>query len=221
MGAWYLLALFSFRLVLPEIMRIRGVIVLGILLTVFTCVMKGIGSEFALGKSLGFFVYFMAGYRMNDIPRNKVNKMAARIGLVFFLSIFMFVSWKTSWYKLALSVLCRDANVDSFAYWYVGPLVYLFALLLISVAMLLVANAIPEKCGWLEKQGTDTMPMYLSHLILFMAVAYLLNKDNWIITVGVSLAGIIISLSLFSAKWYRNLFNNALQGIKKYMFREN
>ena len=220
MGAWYLLTLFSYRIVLPETKRIRGVLVLAVLLNVFACFMTGIGSEFAMRKSLGFFVYFMAGYGMAEFPRKKISKSVARIALVVILVIMIIISWKTEWYRLALSVLSRGANIDSFEHWYFAPVVYLIGLIFTSFVMLLVLNAIPEKCVWLEKQGTDTMPMYLSHLILFMAVGYLLNKNNWIVTVGVSFVFIIISLLLFSTNWYRKLFNGVMGGIKKLIFRE-
>lgn len=218
LGAWYLLSLFSFRIVLPEIKRIRSVLILGILLTVFACLMTGIGNEFALQKSFGFFVYFIAGYGLEELPRGIMKKGAARFSLVFIMLIFLFISWKADWYSLALSVLSRRANIESFTQWYFGPLVYFVNFIFTSVTMLLVINAIPEKCEWLEKQGSDTMPMYLSHLILFMAVGYLLNKNNWIITVVVSLLFIIVSLFLFSANWYRKLFNCVIKGIKKCVF---
>lgn len=221
MGAWYLLTLFSFRIVLPETSRIRGVLILGVSLTVFACIMKDVGNEFALQKSLGFFVYFMAGYKIAELPRRKIRKVVARIALAILLLILIIISWKTDWYSLTLSVLSRGASVDVFTNWYFGPLVYFTTFVLTSAVMLLVMNAIPERCAWLEKQGTDTMPMYLSHLILFMAVGYLLNKNNWIITVGVSVAFIIVSLFLFSTNWYRKLFNGVLGGIKKLTFRED
>lgn len=220
MGAWYLLTLFSFRIVLPETKKIRGILAFGVLLTVFTCLTKGISSEFALKKSLGFFVYFMAGYGMADLPKKLFNKSLARIALVIILFIIVIISWKTDWYSLALSVLSRGANVDSFAKWYQAPIAYFITFILTSLVMMLVMNAIPEKSTWLEKQGTDTMPMYLSHLILFMAVGYLLNKNNWVFTVVVSLAFILISVFLFSTNWYRRLFNETMGGIKSLLFRE-
>ena len=213
--------MFSFRIVLPETSRIRGVLILGVSLTVFACIMKDVGHEFALQKSLGFFVYFMAGYKIAELPRRKIRKVVARIALAILLLILIIISWKTDWYSLTLSVLSRGASVDVFTNWYLGPLVYFTTFVLTSVVMLLVLNAIPERCAWLERQGTDTMPMYLSHLILFMAVGYLLNKNNWIITVGVSVAFIIVSLFLFSTNWYRKLFNGVLGGIKKLTFRED
>lgn len=221
MGAWYLLSLFSFRIVLPETSRIRCVLILGILLTVFGCLMKEIGAEFALHKSLGFFVYFMAGYEIAELPRKKINKATARILLSILLLILIFISWKTDWYSIALSVLSRGANVDTFTRWYLAPLAFFITFIVTSAVMFLVMNALPERCIWLENQGTDTMPMYLSHLILFMAVGYLLNKNNWVITVGVSGTFIIISLFLFSTNWYRKLFNGAMGGIKKLIFRED
>lgn len=214
-----MLTLFSFRIVLPEVKRIRGVIVLGILLSVFACLMRGIGSEFALKKSFGFFVYFIAGYRMAELPKGKIGKAAARIALMLILFILIAISWKSDWYSMALSVLSRGANVDSFSHWYIAPATYLLVFISTSIVMILVMNAIPEQFRWLEKHGMDTMPMYLSHLILFMVVGYLVVKNNWIKTVSVSVLCIAISLVLFTADWYKRLFNGAIVGIKGLVFK--
>ena len=220
MGAWYLLTLFSYRIVLPETKRIKGVIVLGVLLTVFSCFLS-IGSEFALKKSLGFFVYFMAGYKVAEFPNRKIKKNVARAGLAVVLLILIGISWKTDWYTIALSVLSRGADYTAFSNWYIVPIAYMGALVGTSIVSILVINAAPERCGWLEKQGADTMPMYLSHLIMFMAVGYLLNKGNWIITVTVSAAFAAISLILFSTEWYRKFFNSIVGEIRKLVMKEN
>lgn len=220
MGAWYLLTIFSYRIILPEIRNVRGIIVIGVFLTVFTCLMKGIGGEFALKKTFGFFVFFIAGYKMDTIPKDKINKSIARILLLVIIVLFIVISYKVQWYSIALSVLSRGANSDSFSSWYIAPIVYLGVFLSASIVMFLVINAIPEQCRWLEKHGKDTLPMYLSHLILFMAGSYFINKNNWGMTVAASIIFIILSLVLFSSDLYRKIFNTVMGKIKNLIFYE-
>lgn len=220
LGAWYLLTLFSYRLVLPEIKRIRGILVFGVLFSVFACLMNGFGNAFAIQKTMGFFVFFMLGYKMAELPNKKINKVVARCLLFVVFAVILFVTWKTEWYSVALSVLSRNADTNSFSHWYYAPIAYLIVFLISSLMMILIINSLPNQCKWLEKQGTDTMPMYLSHLIVFMAVGYMLNKSNWIVTVGLCFAFMVISLVVFSSKWYRNLFNNCFDGIKKAIMQE-
>ncbi len=219
MGVWYLLTLFNYRLVLPEISRVRGILLIGVFLTVFTSLCS-FGGEFAIKKALGFFVYFMAGFKMDKLPWNTVPKVVARVCLLGICSVFLFLSWKTNWYRTMLAVLTRSATVETFVQWYIAPMVYFGVFLITLVVMLLVINALPEKVAWLEKQGADTMPMYLSHLVLFMAVGYLVSKDNWVLTVGMSVSFTLISLWVFSREWYRKVFNQVLKSVDNLFFRQ-
>lgn len=220
MGAWYLLTVFIYRLVLPEIRKIKGILLIGVLLTVFTCLCT-FDRTFALRKTLSLFVYFIAGYKTNELPRDRMTKQIARMSLVIFIIVFTLISWKTNWYSLAFSVLSKNASYKDFSQWYIAPIVYMFSFVASIIAMYLVVNSIPDNCNWLERQGEDTLPMYLSHLILFMTVGYLLNKNNWIITVGISSLAIYFSLLFFSADWYRSAFNKVLSTINKLLFDEN
>ena len=150
----------------------------------------------------------------------KIGKGAARILLAIILIAMIGISWKTDWYSLALSALSRGADITSFSRWYIGPAVYLSALAASVAVIFLVMNAIPDECRWMEKQGSDTMPLYLSHLILFMAVGFLIKKNNWAVTVTVSAAFAIFSVVLFSMEWYRSVFNKTIGKMKKIIMRE-
>lgn len=214
MGAWYLLTLFSYRLVLPEVSKLRGVFLLGIVLTVFGCCFTGIGNEFALKKSIGFFVYFIAGYMTKEIPRNKIKKYISLPLLAVVAAMFVFAARLTD-YSTALSILTHGLTTDDFDSWYIAPVIYAAAFVITAFICFLVVNAIPKKCASLENLGKDTMPMYLSHLAVFFAVGYLVPKDNWIVTVAISTACIVITLILFSRNWYKKLFNSTLQGVNR------
>lgn len=218
LGAWYLLTLFIYRLILPEVRKVRGVLVMGVLITIITCLMTGLGNEFALKKTLGFFVYFIAGYFIG-IPNKKMPLAISRIILVLLIVVIIFISWNTDWYDIALLVLTRNANANDFSSWYIAVVAYSIAFIGTTAVCYLVISAIPEKCVWLEKQGQDTMPMYLSHLILFMAIGYLVNKNNWVVTVCISILGICISIIVFSQKWYRSIFKRVIDRINKVFFK--
>lgn len=220
MGVWYLLTLFSYRLILPEIRKVRGILVLAFSLTTFTCLFTEIGNEFALKKTLGFFIYFIAGYMFKEIPKNRLNKIASRLILTVILLMFILISWMTDWYAVALAVLTRGIDANGFDQWYIAPMIYLITFIVTSIICLLVMNALPDKNAFLEKQGKDTMPMYLSHLLLFFAVSFLVPKNNWIIIIIISIISIVFSLIAFYSNGYRNFFNKILYRIKKIVLIE-
>ena len=218
-GAWYLLTLFSYRLILPEVCKLKGIGIIAIILTIITCFFTGMGGEFAIKKTLGFFIYFIAGYFSQEIPKNRIKKLICVIALLLIVAGFIIISWRTDCYDTIIAVLTHSANSIYFLHWYIAPLLYLAAFVISSFVCILIMNVLPSKCSVLENQGQDTMPMYISHLFVFLAVSYLVPKDNWILIVIISFVCIFVSLVLFSRNWYRKLFNNILNWISKILIK--
>jgi len=212
-----LLTLFSYRLVLPEIKKIRDILVVATVISICSCLMTGIGNEFALKKTLGYFVYFIMG-NMIGFPKRMLSKKVSLFCLCLILIGIMFFASRFNCYGDMLSILTHAATSDDFKQWYYGPLVYLTKFFVTVLCSYLVICLIPETNSFFEFQGMDTMPLYLSHLVLFMAIGFCLSKDNWIVTFGISIIGIILSVVLFSSKLYRKTFNSFLELIKGYIF---
>ncbi len=222
LGAWYLLSLFGYRLVLPEVRQIKGIVPIGIFLTIFTCVITGVASEFALRKSFGFFVYFMVGYFISEkefsCVQNKLPKKLARVALVIEAMIIVLITWRFDCYTTALAILSRKSDITNFSEWYFAPILYFVAFILTSVTCFLVLNALSGNNTFFEKQGEDTLPMYLSHLVLFMAVGYLVDKSNIVFAIAISLICMVVSIWVFSRPWYRKAFNAFFNLIKRSVF---
>ncbi len=222
MGGWYLLSLLGFRLLLPELSKVRGILLLSILVSVFSSVLS-IGKEFALQKSLGFFVYFILGYTLSESGRvntivGRIPRWLARTLLILELAGFIIIVKLFDCYYSIFSLLTRASSITES--WHVA-LYYFIAFVLTSATIALVMNSVPERNKYLEKQGEDTMPMYLSHLVLFMAAGYLVNKEHQLLAIAFSCLLCIASLLLFASKWYRNLFNSVLKAIKTSVFRSD
>lgn len=223
MGIWYLLSLFSLRMILPEISKVKHIMLLSVGLTMFMCLFDGMNNAFAIQKTLGFLVFFLAGYFVSKdrflIICNIVPKKIAVLGLGIELVIVIFGAKFTD-YNLWLSVLSRTATAQSFSEWYFAPISYAFVFVISCVTCFLVLNSIPEKNSFLENQGKDTMPMYISHLIVFMVIGFCVNKGNWMIAASISFIAMIMCLLLFSTALYRNLFNSVLKFINSFIFKK-
>lgn len=214
MGAWYLFTLFCYRLLLPNLIKVKYILFISILLTVFACAFIGMDKTFAIRKSLGFLVYFLAGYYMNSKGLSsfikQYPKMIPLVLLLVELLCIITILTKYDIYPIWLSVLTRSVDMKSFGHWYLAPIIYLVTFIMTSVTSWLVLQVIPQSNRFLEHLGADTMPMYLSHLILFMAVACIGNKSNVLLTVSTSSLCIILSLALFSCEWYKKLFHKII-----------
>ncbi len=217
MGGWYLLSLFCFRASLPYLLKVKHLLVISLLLSVFACVLSGLGKEFALRKSFGFFVYFLAGYYMSSkgisLLANRLSKGIAVFLLIMESAFIVVALHYFDIYQITLSLFTRALDITHFSHWYYAPILYLIALVVTSVTAFLVINAIPHSNSILEHLGKDTLPMYLSHLVLFMAMAALCGKSNRLLAILCAGLGIVLSLVVFSCQWYRKLFHGAVNFI--------
>lgn len=221
MGAWYLLALFIWRMLLPEMIKIRHVMVYAVIISIITCCFTEIGTTMALKKVLGFMVFFLMGYYTNQFGIYRLRMMSvwsARILLLIELAAFISTTYIFHWYDIVLSIFTRAATATDFNQWYIGVLIYAVTFGLTSITGILVLNALPAKNKFYEYQGTDTMPMYISHLVLFMAVGYLVNKSNWQAAICISALCIIFSIAIFSSGFYRKLFSDFFEKVNKLIF---
>lgn len=223
MGAWYLVSLFTFRMLMPNLIKVKGILMISILVNVLICLSTNIGKEFGLNKSLGFFVFFLLGYLSTAEGIVSIKKRIARkvaiITLLVLLIVTVIVSKKLD-YSLCLSILTRSANISNFNSRIVAIVSYFITFILTLIVSILVIIVIPEKSRLLEHFGRDTMPMYLSHLIVFMACGFLIDKGNWSIAVIVLTIMMFGSLALFSSNFYEKNFNKILGTITKFMIKQ-
>lgn len=213
MGLWYLLTLFFYRLILPELSSVKGILFISLLISVFTCFISNLGNEFALKKTFGFLVYFLAGYYTSSI-RVTVNKVIAFVSLIITCIAVILITKRID-YSLLLSIFTRNATVDSFSHWFYAPLYYSIAFVATSSIGYLTINIVPNHCAFLEKLGRESMAIYLSHLILFMFIGFLVGKDNRYFVITISSICIFFSVIVFSSDVYTRFFNGFLTYVKK------
>lgn len=212
------------RLILPEVRQIKYALVWGVLLNIFACFIGGAGNIFAIQKTLGFFIYFMAGYFISSDMLHKLSSvLSKKIAIICLLLEGVAIVYVAKFidYKLWLSVLSRSATIYDFDKWYFCALAYFVVLIITIITCGLVINVVPTRCSFLEKQGEDTMPMYMSHLVVFLILGYVVNKSNWIIATSISLGAIIFCVLVFSTSLYRKCFDTTFKYINSLIFRKS
>jgi fucose 4-O-acetylase-like acetyltransferase len=221
MGAWYLMALFIFRLLMPDFERIHFVTVIAILLSVFSFLFSGIGNEFAMTRVLGFFMYFLLGFltkKVNVINKlhSLINLQISRIVIIILLVVSIIIVYYQDNYLQWLSIFTR--NMPQGVSVFEGFIYNSISIALALLIGVLFLNAIPKHNKILEHIGQDTMPLYLSHLILFMAFGFLKGHFNWVISSTIAVVCICFSVVVFSTKTYRKGFNTAIEKVNSLIF---
>lgn len=213
MGAWYLISLFTYRILMPNLSKVRGILWISILVNIFSCLSNNIGTVIALNKSLGFFTFFLFGYYVKFeyivALKKRINRRFAFGALLLMIIVTITLTSKLE-YGLCLSVLSRVANVTSFDNWYTAVAIYFAVFILTVIAGIFVMVVLPERGKLFERFGKDTMPMYLSHLVVFMACGFIVNKGNWVMAIAISTVVMVGCLVVFSTDLYEKAFNCVL-----------
>lgn len=208
---------------MPNLSKVRGILWISILVNILICLSDNIGNVIALNKTLGFFVFFLFGYyvKFDHIValKKRLNRGLAFGALLLLMLGIMSVTSKLE-YGLCLSVLSRGANVTSFDNWYTAVATYFVVFILTVITGVLVMVVLPERGKLFERFGKDTMPMYLSHLLVFLACGFMVDKGNSVMAITISAFAMIGCLVVFSTDLYEKAFNYVLSISKNALLKK-
>lgn len=221
-GLWYLLALFFWRLLMPYLSKIKHIVIIALLLNLFGGLYFFSDNSFALGRTIGFLIFFLLGYIADEKVIFKINQIPqylARILLVVELLGWMLVCRFVK-YDYFFSVFVHQMqfkDLDGLTLLFT-VVIYMIAFLIACINGVLFMAAIPYKTKSLWKIGKDTLPLYISHLFV-VKIFYLCTKNfSDIICILLAIPLGIICVVLFSTEKYRTVFNKVINKIQSYIF---
>ena len=217
---WYLFALFIWRITLPDVSRIRGIIPISVVISILTGYFTGIGNAFAAQRTLGYFVFFLLGYFCSSDVLKQTRRirpvlagtvlMAELVGFIYFTryNLLDFGEW---W-----SIFSHQAVYDPTIPWKMA-LLYLIALSVGTVnTALCIAATTGKEHRLLRETGCHTLPIYLSHTVVFLfARKFCPLIQNPVILTVVMLFLIPTCLFLFSREWYARVFMGFLNACRR------
>ena len=167
---WYILSVVMWRALIGKVDNIRGLVVLSAVLTLAL----GFSSEFsnllALRRTVGFFVFFAAGYRMD---RQKVDAFLARrkpLGMVLCVIPTIAAAAAAWWAVQKFGITDSMAMMSS----YRGADDLLLRVLLLAIAaaaIICMMLVIPDrKIPLLSQIGKNSLLIYLAHR--FVTIVY-------------------------------------------------
>lgn len=214
---WYIVALFFWRLLLKDLIRIPHVLLIAFLISPLVMFVDGCDKILACNKVFGFLFFFLLGYYTNADTIAKIRRipvLAAAAGLVLLFAATCFaVKNGIMPYGLSKSVLLHTAPMAKVtaaagSVW-CALLVYYAALAVAVVSGILVIAVMPGKKTFFAAVGGDTLPLYLSHTyflilcdLLFAAFAF---SDG--VKYGISLFLCAVLIVVFSTGVYRRVFH--------------
>lgn len=218
-GTWYLIALYIWRICMPDLVKIKKLSVFAVLLFFMTPFFWGMDNTLGLPRVLGFFCFFLAGYMATEKDILKVVRIPKILCIVLFLvelvGLYVCFSVFDIPYVEVSRIFTHGLNVSQ------GlrqiPLifgVYVIAFLLTVINSILFLNLFFRQSDALVRIGDDTMPLYLSHLALVKLFELIMRPFSNVIYIIFSVPVAFLLVYGMSSKRYRICFNQAMKKIE-------
>ena len=205
-SAWYILAIFLYRLLLKSKIFKKFFDSKYSLLIIFIISFLGSFINFYLIKLLTFAFYFFLGYKL-DLKKLKKPILKCQIGL---LSIFLLITILIIFVPFDLNFL-MGAYIDSYNLIILRFITYLINILLFVIIYNLIPN---KKITYIYNWGYNSLSIYTFHRIFTLIICDLLVSTP--IHLPVSLVVSFLLCLLFSSKYITKFLNKILNYIYKY-----
>lgn len=167
---WYLFALIIWRLLLPYLSKIKGIIVWSFLLSFLSCFIDCNVLDIHVIKYLPIF---MLGYKCSDEVIDKIKNIPKSISislLLLLLSVTFLLNilgiYTDDMLYVSSNVLERNLS---------GLITFIGRVISVAFAIVITAlliNVMPSKEYFFTKYGKNTMVVYLIHYLPFVQLAY-------------------------------------------------
>lgn len=171
---WFLYSMFIWRLMLPDLVRVKHIMLLSFLAAVFSGMLTEFGTYMALARTLGFLPYFLAGYYTTSEHIERIRRL--RYGML--LSIVVIITGILTalhWVNIGLpaELLWGDRAYEAFT-------IPLYQNILADIALMLLAFGFifaflilcTRKTHFYTPWGKNTLSIYLLHIYLIAPVIY-------------------------------------------------
>ncbi len=168
---WYLLALFAWRLVLKSVLRIRFLLILTLLVSLYIGFIPQINHIMALSRIIAFFPYFLLGYFCTGDMYKKLFKIPYIAALLGFLGlaalvVYMIQEWGFSFRIFYYSYYYLSDKMKLGSNW-TGVLMRSVAYVLAPLISLCFMRIVPRKKNFvLSGLGQRTFPVLVLHYYL-------------------------------------------------------
>ncbi|MGM0238015.1 acyltransferase family protein [Enterococcus sp. AZ103] len=189
---WYLYCMFIWRLLLPDLVKVRRILLLSFIVGIFSGFLTEFGTYMAMARTLSFLPYFLAGYyttsekiaRIRNIKWNKpisVGVIIAGIVIAYFWvqsHLPPEILWGDRAYNLFTLPLYQNLIADILLY--IVGFAFIFA-------FLSLANNKPH---FFSSWGQKTLAIYLLHIYLVAPLVQFTQsvRNPWI-HLGLIVAG--------------------------------
>lgn len=217
---WFILALFLWKLLLPDLLKIKNIFAVVLVIGLFSRLFSEFNIFLSLSRFLVFSPYFIGGYLFNRAGLDRIRKVPyLGAGLIILLTLVFnyFFTFYTNypteflWADRSFSFFSENIFISIFF----GAIIYLIGFAFVAVFI----KFTPHKQSFISKLGKHSLPVYILHTYVIGVVSFMLLdlNDNLQLLL---LAGISALLAyLLSQDIVFKQFNKLLDKVDRFLFK--
>lgn len=216
LGCWFLLAMFVWKLLLKDMVRIRFSVVLLFLIGLVAGFSNQFSIFMSLGRIAGFSGFFVLGYFAEKKHVDMIRKIPKWISIGTLFGII----W-LAYYFAVYNIMPRGPLLFREPYRSNKDVIFRVVLYIIALLMIVISiNLTSTKKNVLSTIGQRTITVYIIHLFFVRILdQYDLFQDNNLAYAIYIFGGGLFITFLCSRNWVINGYNSLMNGINKLVFK--
>ncbi len=161
---WYLLSLFTWRLILPTVLRLKKPLIWSVGIALLVGFIPEIGGEFSLSRTIVFMPYFLLGYYCTPENIQKI-KSVKKIWGILGTVLAGGIAWFYVYVGLPRGMTFAKNPYEVYDATFVESIAFRFTLYIVAIFMLLcLINLTPKKKSFLTKFGANSLMVLVIHV---------------------------------------------------------
>jgi fucose 4-O-acetylase-like acetyltransferase len=221
-GLWFLLAVFIWKLLLKDLVRIRYILPLSFIVGIISGISNEFSSTMSLARVINYLPFFLLGYFCTKEHVEKIRKfpklisivvLASYGGISYYLAENNILKAETFHMKRAYSLVKQSIEISVIGKIYI----YISA----TIIIICLINLFSNKSTWYTKVGQNSLTVYILHLVVVSNLEKL--KLPWDRTPYYVIYSVIVAFILcyiFSRDIVIKVYKGIMDFINKLIFKE-
>ncbi|MGN1157193.1 MAG: acyltransferase family protein [Agathobacter sp.] len=220
-GLWFLFAMFVWKILLKDLIRIRYVLPLSFVIGAVAGVSNEMGEYLSLGRIMGFSCFFLLGYFITPEHVEKLRSKTHVLPVIIIIAAFAFAAYASYGHRMPIEcILFRKAYPNDALLEWIGIRILLYAIALLMIYACL--NLMTDKKTRLTKVGENTLTVYILHLfvirVLDSSYFNIFKNNSYVYAAYLSIFTVLITY-LFSRDSVKRVYQKIMNACTKCIFR--
>lgn len=177
---WFMLSLFFWRIFIPTLSKIRGILVFSFLLSLYIGLVAQADQFLSISRTIGFLPFFLLGFFCSEETLSRIRKIPHILCILLMCSMFFVTAVMNVKQLIPVKMYEFIQSYESCGVSGRSGIMQRGIILLIAVVTTLcLVNLAGEKENFLCRIGKRTAAIYLLSSFVIYAAFYIINKGNW------------------------------------------